>query len=114
MQDLREMIDDGRMLRRVPVVQRPAAVTPMAAAAAFEVDPNDPIGQKWTEAGGAAKLGTPTAAVRAALGGTLCYQTFEEGVIFFTEAFGAALIDNALFQTDGGDPAGAPTNKKEP
>ena len=24
------------------------------------------------------------------------------------------LIDNALFQTDGGDPAGAPTNKKEP
>ena len=24
------------------------------------------------------------------------------------------LIDNALFQTDGGDPTGAPTNKKEP
>lgn len=97
MQDLREMIDDGRMLRRVPVAPRPGAVTPMAAAAAFKVDPNDPIGQKWTEAGGAAKLGAPTAAVRTALGGTLRYQTFEEGAVFFSEAFGAALIDNALF-----------------
>ena len=69
----------------------------MALATGFRVDLTDPIGQKWTVSGGAAKVGEPTAAVRAALGGMVRYQTFAKGAIFFSEAFGPALVSATLF-----------------
>jgi uncharacterized protein with LGFP repeats len=97
MRNLREMIDDGPMRGSPPLARRSAAVRPMAVATGFKVDPTDPIGQKWTEVGGAAKVGEATAEVRTALGGTVRYQAFEKGAIFFSEAFGPALLSATLF-----------------
>ena len=99
MGNLREITDDLPMRgAEVSSVRRTAGAMPMArAAAGFKVDPTGPIGQKWTEAGGAAKVGAPTSGTRSALSGQLQYQSFEKGAILFTEAFGAVLFDSVLF-----------------
>ena len=96
MRNLREMIADRPMRGSRSLAHRTIA-KPMALATGFRVDLTDPIGQKWTVSGGAAKVGEPTAGVRAALGGMVRYQTFEKGAIFFSEAFGPALVSVTLF-----------------
>ena len=71
---------------------------PMArAAAGFKVDPTGPIGEKWTEAGGAAKIGEPTSGDEIGARRHVRYQFFEKATIFFSEAFGAVLVDGTLF-----------------
>ena len=103
MRNLREVLDQPapRSSRRAPThretVVVPSARSAPGVAADFKVDERRPIGPKWNEAGGAAKLGAPTSEMKSALAGQLRYQSFEKGAIFFTETFGAMLVDSALF-----------------
>ena len=103
MRNLRESLDQPspRSPRAAPTPRKTTVVPSERAgpgvAPAFKVDESTPIGQKWREAGGAAKVGAPTSGTRSALSGQLQYQSFEKGAILFTEAFGAVLFDSVLF-----------------
>jgi uncharacterized protein with LGFP repeats len=103
MRNLREVLDQPspRSPRTAPTLRKtivvPRVRSASAVAAAFKVDESTPIGAKWNEAGGAAKVGTPTSEMKSALAGQLRYQSFDKGAIFFTETFGAVLLDSVLF-----------------
>jgi hypothetical protein len=62
----------------------------------LEPDESTPIGQKWQKLG-AAVVGDATSAVQSAPGGAAEYQTFVNGVIVYSNDFGAFYLTRAIF-----------------
>jgi len=74
---------------------------PVILGAAYQVNESSEIGRKWVKLGGEAEVGAPTS-IETDLSGTVLgegsYQTFERGVIVYSEDYGAVLISMKIFQ----------------
>lgn len=95
---MRAQIDVGRPSARPPLSSEKEHVRSAPAPRAASVDPASPIGQKWQAEGGEAKVGKPLRDMQSALGGKLRYQEFQNGVILFSEAFGAVMVRPEIFR----------------
>jgi hypothetical protein len=63
----------------------------------FTVDVTQPIGQRWQQIGGMAVLGNPSSAVEVVPGLEALYQTFANGVIVWSNDYGAVRLPREIF-----------------
>ena len=76
------------------------AVPPAPAAAGPSLPPlmvDGPIYKKWLKLGGAATVGNPTAAQAATPDGGGLFQPFANGVIIYSDDWGAMLVSQAIY-----------------
>jgi uncharacterized protein with LGFP repeats len=67
------------------------------AASGLQVDESTPIGKKWVKLGGAAVVGEPTTDVLSTPNGSAQYQRFANGVIVFSQDWGAIYDSGPIF-----------------
>jgi Ca2+-binding RTX toxin-like protein len=63
----------------------------------FTVDVTQPIGRRWQQIGGTAVLGNPSSAVQDVPGLPAQYQTFANGVIVWSDDYGAVRLPRVIF-----------------
>jgi Ca2+-binding RTX toxin-like protein len=74
-----------------------AGVEKRTSAVDFTVDVTQPIGQRWQQLGGTAVLGNPSSAVEPVPGVAALYQTFANGVIVWSNDYGAVRLPRVIF-----------------